>query len=164
MSETGKNLYKASQVVENTLAAFTKDFESGVGAFFSGGNAKTHEAEPVKESQSEQKQGQEQDVTTAGKIVASQNVDGKDLYLVQTENPGGKPESVLFEKGGTNYQHGADVTVSWGGEGQPKSAQVEKGVELTMGGIAGQSQFGGQSQFSGQSQFASAYHDDGQGL
>jgi len=114
MSETGKNLYKASQVVENSLAAVTKDFESGVASFFSGGNAKTHEPEPVKESQSsEQKQGQEQEVTTSS---------------------------------------------------QSKSAQGEKGSELTMGGIAGPSQFNGQSQFSGQSQFASTYHDDGQGL
>lgn len=155
---TGEKLSKAAQVVENTMAAFAKDFESGVGAFFSGGHAKTHEPEPVKESQGEKEK--EQDATSAGKIVASQNVDGKDCYLVQTENPtSGKPESVLFEKGDTNYQHGADVTVTWGNEGQPKSAQVEKGVELSWGGgIAGQ------SQFNGQSQFTSAYHDDGQGL
>ena len=50
---TGEKLSKAAQVVENTMSAFAKDFESGVGAFFSGGHAKTHEPEPVKESHGE---------------------------------------------------------------------------------------------------------------
>ena len=51
MSELGKKVFGATQAVENTLASTVKDFESGVGAFISGGNAHTHEPEPVREPQ-----------------------------------------------------------------------------------------------------------------
>jgi hypothetical protein len=49
MSELGKKVFGAAQAVENTLASTVKDFESGIGAFISGGNA--HEPEPVRETQ-----------------------------------------------------------------------------------------------------------------
>ena len=43
MSEAGKKIIGAMQTVENSLAATVRDFESGIGSFFSGGHAKTHE-------------------------------------------------------------------------------------------------------------------------
>jgi hypothetical protein len=160
MSETGKKILSAAQTVENSLAATVKDMENGIGSFFSGGHARTNEAEAVREQSParDQEQPASSD-TTAGQIVASQDVGGKPHYLVQTENQKGEPEKVLFEKGGTDYQAGADVTVTWGSEGRPASAKVDSGVELSWGG-----DIAGQSQFTGQSQFASTYHDDSQGL
>lgn len=152
MSEVGKKIHSAAQVVENSLAATVKDLESGIGSFFSGGHAKTHEAEPVREAGQDQEREQQQPDSTAGRIVANQQVGGKDYYLVQTENPAGQSERVLFEKGGTNYQAGQDVMVKWD-EGKPSHAQAEKGVELPWGGS-----------FAGQSQFASNDHDQGAGF
>jgi len=145
MSEFGKKASRAAEAVENTLAAVVKDMESGLGTFFSGGNAITHEPEPLREAR------QERD-STGGQIIANQQIDGKDYYLVQTENPAGQSERVLFEKNGTNYQPGQDVVVKWD-EGKPAHAKADKGVELPWGG-----------NFTGQSQFTSNDHDQGQGL
>lgn len=159
MNDVTRKIASAAQAVENTLAATVKDIESGIGSFFSGGHARTHEPEPVHEPKQEQERGQQAAPdTTAGQIVANQQMNGKDYYLVQTENQAGQPERALFEKNGTNYEPGQDVIVKWN-DGKPASAQAEKGAELPWGG-----EIAGQSQFSGQSQFASQYHDDGQGL
>lgn len=49
MSETGQKIYKASQIVENTLASGLKDFESGIGSFFSSTHARSHGVEEVPE-------------------------------------------------------------------------------------------------------------------
>lgn len=158
MSEIGKKILGAAQVVENSLAASVRDFESGIGAFLSGGDAKTNRPQEVQEQAPTREQEPSRD-STPGQIVANQEIGGKPFYLVQTQNQQGQQENVLFEKGSTNYQAGTDVNVSWGDEGRPTGAKVGKDVELSWGGeLAGQSQFGGQSQFS------SAYHDDGQGL
>lgn len=67
MSELGKKITGAMMVVENSLAAEVRDFESGIGAFFSGGHAKTHEVEAVRErgadeGKEEQKEGDTQAV------------------------------------------------------------------------------------------------------
>lgn len=158
MSETGKKIYSAAQAVENSLAATVKDLESGIGSFFSGGNARTNDAEAVREQPAAHEQEQKATSDTAGQVVANQQIGGKDYYLVQTENQAGQPERALFEKNGTDYQAGQDVTVKWN-DGKPASAQAEKGVELPWGG-----EIAGQSQFTGQSQYTSQYHDDGQGL
>lgn len=159
MSETGKKIYSAAQAVENSLAATVKDLESGIGSFFSGGNARTNDAEAVREQPAAKEQEQKATSdTSAGQVVANQQIGGKDYYLVQTENQAGQPERALFEKNGTDYQVGQDVTVKWS-DGKPASAQAEKGAELPWGG-----EIAGQSQFNGQSQYTSQYHDDGQGL
>ena len=77
-----------------------KDFESGVGAFFNGGNGRTHEPEPVRETQlTEPTKEASQERTAHGQIVANQDVNGTPAYLVQTENAKGEPEKVLVEKG-----------------------------------------------------------------
>lgn len=43
MSETGRKIATAAQAVENSLAASMKDLNSGLGSFFSGEKADTHE-------------------------------------------------------------------------------------------------------------------------
>lgn len=160
MSEIGKKILSAAQTVENSLAATVKDMENGIGSFFNGGHARTNEAEAVREPAAARDQEPPlSGDTTAGQIIASQDIGGKPYYLVQTENQKGEQEKVLFEKGGTDNQVGADVTVTWGSEGRPASAKTDNGVELSWGG-----EIAGQSQFTGQSQYASSYHDDSQGL
>jgi len=158
MSETGKKILGAAQVVENSLAASVKDLESGIGAFFSGINARTNETQAVQEQAPAREQEQGRD-STPGQIIANQEIGGKPFYLVQTQNPQGKQEHALFEKGSTDYQTGANVNVSWGDEGRPTSAKADNGAKMPWGG-----ELAGQSQFSGQSEFSSAHHDDGQGL
>jgi len=130
MDEFKRKAAQLGQVVENTLAATVKDVESGIAAFFTGGHARTHEPEPVKESHAPAEQAQGQDVTTSGTIVASQDMNGTPCYLVEAENPQGQKEKILFEKGDTNYQHGSTVSIKWGDE-YPKSAEVESGVQLS---------------------------------
>lgn len=161
MSETGKKILSAAQVVENSLAASVKDLESGIGAFFSGSDAKTHRPQEVQEQASvpapEREPGRD---ITPGQIIANQDVGGKQFYLVETQTPNGGQERSLFEKGDTNYQAGTDVNVSWGDEGRPTSAKVGKDAEMSWGG-----DFAGQSQFGSKSQFSSSYHDEqSQGL
>jgi len=158
MSEIGKKILGAAQVVENSLAASVKDLESGIGAFFSGSDAKTNRPQEVQEQAPAREQEPSRD-TTPGQIIANQEIGGKPFYLVQTQNHQGEQERALFEKGSTDYQAGTNVNVSWGDEGRPTSAKAGNDAEMSWGGeLAGQSQFGGQSQFS------SSYHDDGQGL
>jgi hypothetical protein len=160
MSEIGKKVLSAAQVVENSLAASLKDLESGIGVFLSGGDAKTNRPQEVQEQAPaparEQESGSE---STPGQIVANQDIGGKPFYLVQTQNPQGEQEHTLFEKGSTDYQVGKDITISWGNEGRPTGAKVDNGVELPWGG-----ELAGKSQFSDQSQFSSSYHDNDQGL
>jgi len=48
MSEVGRKISGAAQAVERVFLAATKDLDSGMGAFLSGGNAMTHEPERVK--------------------------------------------------------------------------------------------------------------------
>lgn len=120
MSEVGKKVFGAAQAVENAMAATVKDFESGVGAFFTGGNARNHESEPVREPQmTEPNKEASEERTASGQIVANQDVNGTPAYLVQTENAKGEPEKILVEKGKDDtFQVGQDVTMSWGKDGQ----------------------------------------------
>lgn len=128
MSEVGKNVFGAAQAVENALASTVKDFESGVGAFFNGGNGRTHEPEPVRETQlTEPTKEASQERTAPGQIVANQDVNGTPAYLVQTENAKGEPEKVLVEKGkDDSFQVGQDVTMSWGKDGQLKGMEEQR--------------------------------------
>jgi hypothetical protein len=159
MNDVTRKIGTAAQVVSNSIGAAAADLQSGIGSFFSGGHAHTHDPAPVHEPKSQEREQQAPAAdTTAGQVVASQQIGGKDYYLVQTENQAGQPERALFEKNGTDYQPGQDVIVKWN-DGKPASAQAEKGAELPWGG-----EIAGQSQFSSQSQYASQYHDDGQGL
>lgn len=131
MSELGKKVFGAAQAVENTLASTVKDFESGIGAFISGGNAHTHEPEPVREPQlTEPTKEASQERTAAGQIVANQDVNGTPAYLVQTENAQGEPEKVLIEKGKTDFQVGQDVTLSWGKDGQLSGMEEQRDYGL----------------------------------
>lgn len=148
MSEAGKKIISAAQVVENSLAAAVRDLESGIGSFFSGSHAKTHEPAPVRESSSQEREKQG-DTFSQGQIIASQDIGGTPYYLVQTENPKGGPEKVLFEKGDTNYQAGTDVSVKWGTEDKPVSAQTNDSTLLLWS-----------SNFAGQSQFSSTHHQE----
>lgn len=160
MNDVTRKLGTAAQVVGNSIGAAAADLQSGIGSFFSGGHAHTHDPAPVQESKQEKGSEQQASVpdSTAGQVVANQQIGGKDYYLVQTENQAGQPERALFEKNGTDYPPGQDLIVKWN-DGKPASAQAEKGAELPWGGeIAGKSQFGSQSQFTSQ------HHDDGQGL
>ncbi|TFW28465.1 hypothetical protein [Duganella callida] len=159
MNDVTKKMTSAALTVTNSLAATAADIQSGIGSFFSGSHAHTHDAAPVQEAPQEREQKTKEPTdTTAGQVVVGQQIGGKDYYLVQTENPAGKPERLLFEKNGTDYQPGQEMTVKWD-EGKPAHAKAEKGAELPWGG-----EIAGKSQFNGQSQFASNYHDDGQGL
>ena len=131
MSELGKKVFGAAQAVENTLASTVKDFESGVGAFFSGGNAHTHEPESVREPQlTEPTKEAGQERSAPGQIVANQDVNGTPAYLVQTENAQGEPERILVEKGKTDFQVGQDVTLSWGKDGQLAGMEEQRDYGL----------------------------------
>jgi hypothetical protein len=119
MSEMGKRFaLGAAHAVENSLASVTKDFESGVGAFFSGGHAETHSVKPTEIQMNESSQNVTQERTSEGQIIANQDVNGTPAYLVATENAHGEPEKVLIGKGNTDFQVGQDVVMSWGKDGQ----------------------------------------------
>lgn len=119
MSEMGKRFaLGAAHTVENTLASVTKDFDSGVGAFFSGGHAETHGVKNTEIQMNEPSQSVNQERTAEGQIVANQDVNGTPAYLVATENAHGEPEKILIGKGDTDFQVGQDVVLSWGKDGQ----------------------------------------------
>ena len=128
MSEVGKKIFGAARVVENALASTVNDFESGVGAFLSGGNGRTHEPAPVREMQlTEPTTEVSQERTALGQIVANQDVDGTPAYLVQTENAKGEPEKVLFKQGkNDSFEVGQEVTMSWDKEGQLNGMEEQR--------------------------------------
>lgn len=73
MSEVGRKISSAAQVVENSLAAAVKDLESGIGSFFSGGHAHTHEAAPVREASEDtkEKEAANDAMTQSGQLPAT---------------------------------------------------------------------------------------------
>lgn len=119
MSEMGKRFaLGAAHTVENVLASVTKDFDSGVGAFISGGHAETHDVKNTEIQINEPSQSINQERTSEGQIIANQDVNGTPAYLVATENAQGEPEKILIGKGETDFQVGQDVVLSWGKDGQ----------------------------------------------
>ena len=132
MSEIGRKISGAAQVVEKTLVSEIRDFESGIASFISGGDARTHAPEPVREPRfSEPEHGSEsQERTAAGQIVANQDVNGTPAYLVQTENAKGEPERIFVEKGETNFSIGQDVILGWGKDGQLNSMEEQRDYGL----------------------------------
>jgi len=66
MSELRKQVFGAALAVENAFAATLKDFDSGVGSFFSGGEARTHEPKQVHDWQLEPKKEASQEPLSWG--------------------------------------------------------------------------------------------------